>query len=72
MCGDGMADTIEGRAKGDFLSGGTAKDVLKGEDGVDWLKARDSTRDTLNGGNGYDHGLIDATDGLTSVEAPES
>jgi Tol biopolymer transport system component len=72
MCGGGKADTIRARPAGDFVSGGTGNDVLRGEDGGDWLKARDYMKDLLYGGSGYDHGLVDASDFLDSVEAPES
>jgi Ca2+-binding RTX toxin-like protein len=58
---DGMTsnDYLEGGTGNDTLIGGSGSDTLKGQDGDDWLYGRDSTRDTLDGGGGYDRAQRD-------------
>jgi len=63
---DGRAgnDTIFGLAGNDTLTGGTGNDNLDGGDGDDRFFNKDSSADTVFGGNGFDTAAIDALDSL--------
>ena len=77
ICGRGGNDIINGRGNHDLIlggggsdriTGGAGRDHLRGQYGRDTLYARDSTRDTLNGGSGRDRARFDAVDRRLSIE----
>jgi Ca2+-binding RTX toxin-like protein len=62
-------DELHGGPGNDSLHGGHGHDKLFGGAGDDWLFARDSTRDTVDGGEGHDRAQYDpALDILNSIE----
>ena len=61
-------DRLYGELGADRLIGGTQFDTYSGGDGADTLVARDSVRETLNGGRGRDRARRDRSDRLRSVE----
>jgi len=63
-------DSLYGLAGNDTLDGGPGLDKLYGGDGNDLLLGRDNAIDTLDGGNGDDSSVDDASDILVSVEHP--
>ncbi len=61
-------DYMEGDAGDDTITGGSGADTMLGQDGNDTFFARDSTRDTLDGGPGTDRSQHDSIDSRTSIE----
>ena len=66
--GRGGNDYIRGGGGNDVLVGGSGADALYGDSGDDQFFARDSVKDFLSGGAGYDRRRSDAADVLNSVE----
>jgi Ca2+-binding RTX toxin-like protein len=52
--GNAGNDTLWGGAGDDTLDGGSGHDLLFGQDGNDTLLAKDGSKDSLDGGNGFD------------------
>jgi Ca2+-binding RTX toxin-like protein len=52
-------DRLNGNAGNDRVGGGRGRDVLRGAAGKDRLKARDRTRDLVDGGRGRDRATVD-------------
>lgn len=67
--GGGGNDQIRGGDGNDTLYGGTGEDALFGEGGNDVFYSKDSIKDFLSGGLGYDSANRDAIDVINSVEA---
>jgi Ca2+-binding RTX toxin-like protein len=77
LLGRGGNDTLDGRGGNDVLQGGIGNDRLTGGPGRDFLVggpgndrffARDSARDTVFGGPGFDEAWVDRVDVVRNVE----
>jgi Ca2+-binding RTX toxin-like protein len=80
LSGDSGNDSLVGTAKSDTLSGGDGNDtltgnaggdVLRGDAGNDRILARDTTKDTVDGGLGTDAAQVDTgsvADSVLSIE----
>jgi Ca2+-binding RTX toxin-like protein len=66
--GRGGNDVIRGGIGNDSLYGGPGRDRILGEPGNDKLYSRDGSRDTLNGGPGFDEAWVDGLDVVKNVE----
>jgi Ca2+-binding RTX toxin-like protein len=66
--GEEGADTLTGLTGDDLLDGGPGKDDLDGGQDADVLKAKDGTRDDVDGGTGQDEGFVDHVDVVNRVE----
>jgi hypothetical protein len=67
--GRGGHDRICGGAGADTIVGGTGRDSMFGEAGTDFVRARDSERDSVNCGPDRDAALVDSGDTHTECEA---
>jgi Ca2+-binding RTX toxin-like protein len=69
-------DILAGGIGDDLLDGGGGADQLLGGGGDDWIISRDSTHDTVNGGDGQDTGalddLLDSSSGIEQLIPPGS
>jgi Ca2+-binding RTX toxin-like protein len=68
LYGRGGNDVLRGGSGNDRLWGGPGRDVLLGGPGNDLLYARDGTRDTVDGGPGFDQAWVDRLDVVKNVE----
>jgi RTX calcium-binding nonapeptide repeat (4 copies) len=77
LCGGGGNDSLRGLGGNDRLVGGTGNDTLRGHGGRDkflggggrdTIYARDSTREVVNGGPGFDRAEVNASDVRRSIE----
>ena len=59
LVGHAGRDVLLGRWGRDLLIGGPGRDVMAGNSGNDSFKAKDSAKDRLNGGPGWDRAHID-------------
>jgi RTX calcium-binding nonapeptide repeat (4 copies) len=60
---------ITGGADGDVLDGNFGRDVLRGDDGDDFIiSAGDETVDTVKGGSGTDQGCLGDEDVAVGIE----
>jgi Ca2+-binding RTX toxin-like protein len=65
--GDGD-DFMQGGDGNDIVTGGNGADIMLGQNGDDSLYSRDSSADTLDGGNGTDRAQTDVHDAIQSIE----
>ena len=68
MTGTSANDVLLGRGGNDTLNGRGGNDVLQGGIGNDRFFARDSARDTVFGGPGFDEAWVDRVDVVRNVE----
>jgi hypothetical protein len=66
--GGSGADVVDGVAGNDVLIGGAGPDLILGGQGRDQLRARDGSRDRVNGGSGRDVGRMDGRDRVLALE----
>jgi hypothetical protein len=57
--GSSGKDRLSGGAGDDMMNGGRGGDGIGGGSGDDDIRARDGTRDRVNGGSGLDHATVD-------------
>jgi Ca2+-binding RTX toxin-like protein len=62
LSGDARANVLAGGSGEDFLEGGTGPDRLDGNDDNDAIQSRDSTRDLVSCGRGFDFAIADDQD----------
>jgi Ca2+-binding RTX toxin-like protein len=66
--GRGGQDVLRGDIGNDRLVGGRGRDYFVGGAGNDRLYARDTERDTVDGGPGFDEAWVDRVDVVRNVE----
>jgi Ca2+-binding RTX toxin-like protein len=62
LFGDQRANQLSGSAGDDFIEGGSGADTLEGNDGNDAINSRDSLRDLVSCGRGFDVAIVDDQD----------
>jgi Ca2+-binding RTX toxin-like protein len=62
LSGDSRANVLNGGVDEDFIEGGSGTDRLNGNDGNDAIRSRDSERDIVSCGRGFDMAVADDLD----------
>jgi Ca2+-binding RTX toxin-like protein len=62
LSGDARDNVLSGGGGEDFIVGGQGSDRLNGNDGNDAIQSRDSIRDLVNCGRGFDVAIVDDKD----------
>jgi len=71
LLGDAGNDSIVGNAGNDSIDGGDGLDTLSANDGRDTINSQDGETDLVDGGAGFNTGLIDIMDAFNLIQDRE-